>query len=379
MRVAHVSAAMGYGGAERVVVDLATAHAREGFKTAIIAPAGELDRDWEHLGVHRVLVPHARRGSLELIPAARAVVAAIRAWQPDVLHAHNVKATALALTGVRLSSGRRPILTTMHGVSDQDISFSARILRLVDMVAVVSGSVREAVLSQGLSPARVRVVHNGVGAVPQLDPSERAAYDREFGLAGDVVIAVGRLEPQKAHDRLLAAAALVLENRPETTFLIVGEGDLLGDLQQLATRLAIDHAVRFTGARDDALRLIARADLLVSSSNWEGLSIAALEALAAGTPVVSTNVAGMRELLSTSAGEIVGGWEAHDLARSIVKVLGDRQRLAAMASAGRRLVSEKFSSVSMRAAYAQLYRDLHVRANGERGGGRGHGPDVGAR
>jgi glycosyltransferase involved in cell wall biosynthesis len=362
MRVAHVSAAMGYGGAERVIVDLASAHAREGFETAIIAPAGELDRDWEQLGVHRILVPHARRGSLELIPAARAVAAAIRAWQPDVLHAHNVKATALALTGARTSSGRRrPILTTMHGVSEQDISRSARILRLVDMVAVVSGAVREAVLSHGLTPSRVRVVHNGVGAVPALDASTRAAYDREFQLAGDVVIAVGRLEPQKAHDRLLAAAALVLESRPETTFLIVGEGENLGDLQRLAAQLSIDRAVRFAGAREDALQLIARADLLVFSSNWEGLSIAALEALAAGTPVVSTNVAGMRELLSTGAGEVVDGWDDHDLAASIVKVLNNPERLEDMASAGRRLVSEKFSSESMRAAYADLYRGLHVR------------------
>lgn len=363
MRVAHVSAAMGYGGAERVVVDLATSGAREGFETAIIAPAGELDRDWEQLGVHRVLVPHARRGSLELIPAARAVAAAIRAWQPDILHAHNVKATALALTGARASSGRRPILTTMHGVSDQDIPFSARILRLVDMVAVVSGAVREAVLSHGLSPERVRVVHNGVGTVPPLDANTRAAYDREFRLAENVVIAVGRLEPQKAHERLLAAAALVLESRPETTFLIVGEGDRLADLRRLTTHLGIDHAVRFTGAREDALQLIARADLLVFSSNWEGLSIAALEALAAGTPVVSTNVAGMRELLSTGAGEIVDGWEAPDLAQSIVRVLSDRERLEAMAGAGRRLVSEKFSSAAMRAEYAHLYRDLHVRVS----------------
>jgi glycosyltransferase involved in cell wall biosynthesis len=364
MRVAHVSAAMGYGGAERVVVDLAASHAREGFEAAIIAPAGELDRDWEQLGVHRVLVPHARRGSLELIPVARAVAAAIRAWQPDVLHAHNVKATALTLTAARITSGRRPILSTMHGVSDRDIPASARILRHVDMVAVVSLAVREAVVARGLSPARVRVVHNGVDTVPALDAGTRRAYDREFGLAGDVVIAVGRLEPQKAHDRLLAAAALVLESRPDTRFLIVGEGELLDDLRRLASHLAIDHAVRFTGPREDAPQLIARADLLVFSSNWEGLSVAALEALAAGTPVVSTDVAGMRELLSTGAGEIVSGWEARDLAASIISTLSDRQRLEAMARTGRRLVSDQFSATSMRAAYAHLYRDVHERRPG---------------
>ena len=361
MRVAHVSAAMGYGGAERVVVDLATHHGLEGFETAIIAPAGELDLDWERLGVHRVLTPHARRGSLELIPAAHAVARAIRAWQPDVIHAHNVKATALTLAARRVTSGHRPILTTMHGVAGRDISVSARILRRVDLVAVVSAAVREAVLSHGLDPERLRVIHNGVGAVPALTADARDAYDREFGFTGDVVIAVGRLEPQKAHDRLLAAAALVLQTRPNTSFLIVGEGDLLDDLRRLAARLRIDHAVRFTGPREDAPQLIARADLLVFSSNWEGLSIAALEALAAGTPVVSTNVAGMRELLSTGAGAIVDGWHARDLAASIVATLSDRRRLEAMAGTGRRLVSEQFSAASMRAAYADLYRDLHAR------------------
>jgi glycosyltransferase involved in cell wall biosynthesis len=360
MRIAHVSAAMGYGGAERVVADLAMAHAQEGFRTAIIAPAGELDRDWERFGVHRVLVPLAQRGSLDVIRAARVVGAAIRAWQPDVVHAHNIKATGLALTGARRIRGRRPVLSTMHGVSDKDMWASARMLRLVDMVAVVSGAVRDSLLPYGLSPARVRVVHNGIGAVPALEADARDAYDREFGLTGDVVVAVGRLEPQKAHDRLLAAAALVIESRPQTTFLIVGEGELLTDLQDLASQLGIGHAVRFTGPRNDARSLIARADLLVFSSNWEGLSIAALEGLAAGTPVVSTNVAGMRELLSTGGGEIVAGWGAHDLAASIVSLLADRRRLQEMANAGRRLVSEQFSATSMRAAYADLYRELGV-------------------
>ena len=137
-----------------------------------------------------------------------------------------------------------------------------------------------------------------------------------------MVSVVGRLVPQKAHDRFLRAAKIVRESVPEARFLIVGDGELRASTEALAAELGLADAVLFTGIRGDATTIIARSDLLVFSSTWEGLSIAALEALARGVPVVSTAVEGTRELLSEGAGVVV----PHDdeaLAAAIVECLGD--------------------------------------------------------
>jgi glycosyltransferase involved in cell wall biosynthesis len=358
MKIAHVSAAMHYGGAERVLVELATAHAGDGVRVAIIAPPGRLDRDWHALGIERMLIPSAERDPVDLARAARCVRSALRGWSPDVVHAHNVKATAMSLTGARGISARTPVLTTLHGVAPRQTRAAAGILRFADMVAAVSNEVRQQIVSHGLKAQRVEVVHNGVTEIPPLDDLTRATYDRELALDGPVIASVGRLAPEKAQDRFLAAAAIVLDSCPDATFLIVGDGPMRADLEKRAAELGIEHAVRFTGTRDDARLLIDRADIMVLSSDREGHSIAALEALAAGTPVVSTEVAGMRELLGTGAGLIVSSWQPRDLASGITALLADDARRLQMGAEGRRLVAKRFSVSAMEGRYASLYARL---------------------
>ena len=260
-----------------MLVELATAHAGDGVQVAIIAPPGRLDRDWQALGIERMLIPSAERDPVDLARAARCVRSALRGWLPDVVHAHNVKATAMSLTGARGISARTPVLTTLHGVAPRQTRAAAGILRFADMVAAVSNEVRQQIVSHGLKAQRVEVVHNGVTEIPPLDDLTRATYDRELALNGPVIASVGRLAPEKAQDRFLAAAAIVLDSCPDATFLIVGDGPRW-DLEKPAAELGIEHAVRFTGTRDDARLLIDRADIMVLSSDREGHSIAALEA-----------------------------------------------------------------------------------------------------
>jgi glycosyltransferase involved in cell wall biosynthesis len=142
------------------------------------------------------------------------------------------------------------------------------------------------------------------------------------------------------------------------TFLIVGDGPRRTELEARASALGVQDIVRFTGARDDARALIALSDLLVFSSDWEGLSIAALESLAAGTPIVTTDVQGMRELLADGVGAIVPGFDPADLAASISELLDDPPRRQEMARRGRERIAAEFSSAAMRGAYADAYRAL---------------------
>ena len=160
---------------------------------------------------------------------------------------------------------------------------------------------------------------NSVRVPEARDPERDARLDAELGLTGaPVVIAVGRLVEQKNHARFLDAAAEVAAVRPDVRFLVVGDGPLRAELAAQARSLGLEDRLTLTGVRHDVPALAARADLVVFSSDWEGLSLVALEALAAGTPVLSTPVEGMRDLLEGGAVTVTGTAAASDLARGMI-------------------------------------------------------------
>jgi glycosyltransferase involved in cell wall biosynthesis len=169
-----------------------------------------------------------------------------------------------------------------------------------------------------------------------------------------VVISVGRLAPVKAQDRFLAAAACIRRAVPEARFLLVGDGPLRGALERQAAALGLSDTVGFTGARLDARDLVARASLMLVTSRSEGLSVAVLEALAAGVAVVATDVPGMRELLEGGAGIVVRDASAEALAEQAVGLLRAPCRCARMGEIGRRLVSQRYAPARMVGEYLEL-------------------------
>jgi glycosyltransferase involved in cell wall biosynthesis len=315
---------MGLGGAERVVVSLAAGLRERGHDVAISGAPGPLDAQLE--GVERLVLAERGRSPVGVIEWTAREAAFIRAWRPHVIHAHNAKATVIA-AAARLGRGPRrpPLLATHHGAAATDRSAAARLLlRTADEVVVVSEGVLPA-----FAPAVPRVIHNGIPPAPPVTGARSG------------VVFVGRLEPVKNPARFLEVAKRV----PEAPFTVVGDGSLRAELHGPAT---------FLGARDDARELLARAELLLVTSDSEGMSIAVLEALAAGTPVVSTPVSGMREL----DGVRVASFDPDDLAAAVRELLQDPVRRAAMGAAGEKLVRERFSADAMVDAYVRAYLSL---------------------
>ena len=361
MRVLLTSPSMQVGGAERVMTLLAAELSERGHEVAIVAPPGPRDEDLRD-------VPHTRiplhdRGRSPL-GAGRAVVelaGAIRALRADVVHAQNVKSGAVSALAARLGRRRRRarVLATFHGVLPAEYKSSAWLLRLTDHVACVSADVRERALAGGLPAKHATVVRNAVVPPEPLTEERRAPLDAELGL-GDAPLGlmIGRLVPQKNHDRFLRAAAVVAERVPDARFLILGDGPLRADIEAKVRAAGLGERVRLTGVRPDARDLIARSDVLVFSSDWEGLSIAALEALAAGVPVVSTDVEGMRELLAGGAGVTAPLDDGTALGECIAEVLSDPERRTQMGAVGRELVAAEFSLARMTDAYEALYYEL---------------------
>lgn len=362
MRVLLTSPSMRIGGAERVVTMLAAGLAQRGHEIALAAPPGERDADLRDVPHLRIPLEEHGRAASGVIQTVAQMRRAIAHFEPDVVHAQNVKQAATARAASTVAHPgrrRRPVLATFHGVLPAEYRHAALLLRLADHVACVSQAVLENIVAAGLPGSHASLVRNAIEPPPPLDDTRRAELDREFDLDGRPAVAiVGRLVAQKAHQRFLVAAGLVAAARPDTRFLVVGDGPLRSQIEAQAEAAGLTGSVRFAGRRPDAREIIERAEVLVFSSDWEGLSIAALEALAAGTPVVSTDVEGMHELLAGGAGAVVPLDDGTALGQRLIEILDDEPRRLAMGHAGRELIARDFSLGAMIDAYVRLYERL---------------------
>jgi glycosyltransferase involved in cell wall biosynthesis len=351
---------MGVGGAERMVSQLARTLRERGRETVVAAGTGPLDRELEAAGVERELLPHGSRSPLRAAAVVGALARVTRRVKPQLVHAHNPRIAASSVLAARAARpfGRPPVLATFHGVLPAEYAAAARLLRLADHVVCVSGEIAETLERSGVPSERLSVIANAVEPVEPLTPERRAELDSELRLGDAPVFSVvARLVPQKAHERFLGAARIVADAHPETRFLVVGDGPLRAEMEALARELGLADRVLFTGARPDARDIIARSRALVFSSNWEGLSVAALEAMSAGVPVVSTEVEGMREMLGSGAGVMVGH-DPGELAAAMARLVERPDESERMGGIGRELSRTVYSPPAMAAAYDELYDRL---------------------
>jgi glycosyltransferase involved in cell wall biosynthesis len=361
MKVLLVIPSMNPGGAERMLTLLAGELAGRGHDIVLAAPPGDRDADLSDIAHDRVILKAHGRTPGATVRTTIELGRVIRRVQPDLIHAQNPRAATMASLATRVAGrrGRPPVLATFHGTLPSEYARAAHLLRIADHVVCVSQDLREAITTAGLPASRTSVIYNAIERVSPADPARLAALNAELGLQGAPVAAiVARIVPQKAHARFIRAARIAADRVPSARFLIVGDGPLRAQSEAQAQSSRLSDRVLFTGLRSDAQDLIARTDVLVCSSEWEGMSLAVLEAMAAGTPVLATDVQGMRELLGEGAGEIVPLDDGSALGERMAELLLDADRRSAMGAAGRRLIQARHSTATMTDAYEQCYKRL---------------------
>jgi glycosyltransferase involved in cell wall biosynthesis len=318
------------GGTGRHVAMLAMGCAKRGIAVQVFGPA-QTDRDFAFSADGRAgftavdLADRPRVGpDLRAIARLRRL---LRAWRPDVVHAHGLRAGALgaiALAFVRptVHHARPALVVTVHNAPAAGGVTGAvyRVLELIvarraDSVLCVSPDLEERMRAAG---AR-RVGHAPVPAVPGADPGQPAVPGADPGRP--VVLAVGRLAAQKGFGTLLEAAVRWRDIEPEPLLVIAGEGPLEAELKSHAARLRLD--ARFPGQRDDVPVLLAAAAVFVLPSRWEGQPLILQEALAAGVPVVATRVGGTPQVTGEDAALLVPPGDAARLADAVRAVLTD--------------------------------------------------------
>jgi len=354
----------GTGGAETVVLHLAQGIDRERFDVkAVLFRDGWLREKLEKSGIDTTVIKTSRGYDLGLILNMRRL---IKLHSVDVVHSHLPDANAYSVLASRLAGV--PCVVTYHGninsVSGPADSGGIKLVlvRLLASKAVaVSDYLRtEYLLKAGFKPDKTVKIYNGVDWRKFDSSFDRNEKRRKLGYTDDdrIVGIVANLRPAKGYDYFIEAAARIARENPNAKFLIAGHEreHIRNKLDSQIESLGIGDSVQFLGFREDIPELIRCFDLFILSSVTEGLSIATIEAMGAGIPVVVTASGGPEEIVDDGVtGLIVPIRDADALASGALRLLGDSDLATRITDAAKKSVRERFGSYQMVEAYQRLY------------------------
>jgi glycosyltransferase involved in cell wall biosynthesis len=367
MRVLHVSKVKGIGGSERHLLDLLPGLDRRGIdvRMVILAASGAeaFTTALERRGVSKVVVPVGRDVDPRLVGALRSD---IKAFRPDLVHTHLIHADTYGQFAA--ASLNIPGVSSVHSTHafyrrEPYRSVARLVGRRARRVIAISQYCGEYLMRNRIVPrAKLAVIPYGVDAGEwRLTDDERVAARTRLRVPATAFVAgmASRMIPGKGHDLALAAVRSLDDVIPGLRLLLAGDGELRG-------RLEIDAAavpggvVRILGFVDDMRGFMASCDCLLFLTDprlGEGFGLAALEAMAAGLPVVATHVASLPEIVGPDAGILVPPGSVEAVVVALRRLASDTEMRRAMGQLGTVRATECFDLASMVERTADVYRE----------------------
>ena len=356
----HIDTARTWRGGQNQVLVTVLGLRALGHRTMLAAhPGGEL-RQRAAEGLE--LIPLAPRTEMDLAAAWR-LARLVKRLGPQVLHAHDSHAVAMAAIALSMSTMRtKPPLIAARRV-DFHIRGSALSrwkYRQVDCFICVSDAIRRMLLDDGVPADRVVTVNEGidlerVAAAPAVNLHEELWLPHHAPIVGNVAALV----PHKGQRYLIEAAHLVVQRIPDARFVILGEGELREHLEHLVREHHLEKHVLLPGFRTDVVGCIKGFDLFVMSSVTEGLGTSLLDAMACRKAIVATRAGGIPEVVDHGqTGLLVEPRDPRQMADAIVRLVEDQALRTRMADAGYARVRQRFTVERMVAETARVYRRL---------------------
>jgi glycosyltransferase involved in cell wall biosynthesis len=366
-RVLHIITSLAVGGAQRHLLALISGLSRSFDIDVLYFRDHDLRQLVERVADGVSYLPMAGRAGTLHLPRLTAL---IRRGNYSIVHTHLLRADVYGALAAR-AAGVSAVVSSKHNIEARLASMPSRALyRLMTRstrrtIAISDAVANWAVHKLGVVAEDVRVVRYGIDPM-QFNRISQAEARRALGVDGDVplILCPARLDPQKRHDVLLRAFALVLEDFPRAVLLCAGDTQLggasyRGKLRRTSVELGVDHAVRWLGVRHDIPELMAASDLVALASDWEGLGLVLMESAVARRPVVATAVGGVPEVvISETTGVLVPQGDHLRMGQEIRTMLSGAERRTRMGTAAGEHARANFDLGVMHDATEDVYRQL---------------------
>lgn len=346
-----------YGGALQVLY-LAQGLEERGIKSVLMVPRGsEIASAARKRWLRVEEFPYHGEG--DLVAAARMLWRFSRR-DVEVVHLHSRRG-ADTLGGLAGTLVRAPVVLTRR-VDNREVDWLvAAKYALYRRVVAISGAVRDVLTEQGVPPGKISLVPSAVDASDWLGSEDAAARDREFDLPPGVPAAamVAQFVPRKGHWVLIHALGILKAHGHTPNVVLFGQGPAHDRVAALAGAAGVQDQIRFAGFRDDLHRWLGSFDFCVHPALREGLGVAALQAGAAGIPVVGARAGGIPEVVvHGETGLLCPPGDAGALASAIERLLKDPEAAQAMGRRAREHIQSRFSVDAMVEGNLKVYREV---------------------
>lgn len=366
IKVLQVIWALLYGGAERIVMDLSQSLDREKFDVHICCTNGKgvFAERMEKQGIPVHVLADAEWKPVYL--SGLKLVRLLRKERPAVLHSHG-SGPLFDASFARLFYRVPLYVHTFHygnypHCSRKTLMAERVAARMPDQLVAVSNAQRSALVQYlKIPPSKIRTIWNGVAKNPNIGNKELIdAKKGELGIQpGDLTLGtVAIFSEQKGFVYLLDSAAKVVNVLPKARFILVGDGPLRQELENKVRSMRLDSRVLFTGLRTDVQELLLTFDVFLMSSLWEGMALTLLEAMAAGKPVIATDVGDSSMIVKNGiTGYLVPPKDPMQMADSILRLGSDPVAIRKMGEEALREYYDKFTLEKMMGEYGRLFEE----------------------
>ncbi|QGU32828.1 glycosyltransferase [Thermochromatium tepidum] len=357
MRILHVEAGRHlYGGAFQVL-HLVRGLAARGHDNLLVCPRG--------CALAKAAAPCAEvhelplHGDADLTMITR-LYRLIRAFCPDLVHLHS-RSGADVMGGIAARLAGVPVIHTRRVDNPEPRWWVALKYRLYDRVIAISDGIGRVLLSEGVPPAKLRVVRSAVDHDRYAVPVDRVAVRARLQVPMEAILigVIAQLIPRKGHRVLLGALPDLIATHPEIQVRFFGQGPLAADLQRRIESAGLAAQVRLAGFRHDLPEILPALDLVVHPALMEGLGVSLLQAAAAGVPIIASRVGGIPEAVREGEnGLLVPPGDIAALRAAISALIVDPERRRALGAGGRALMAREFSLAAMVEGNLAVYREL---------------------
>jgi len=361
IKVMQITHDLAIGGLQQVVVNICRAMDKDLFDVSVLClrHLGSFVPEVEALGIKVILIP--QKETTDYLSFLQ-VASILREEKTEVIHTHNTQPFVDGTLGALLS-GVKTIVHTDHARNFPDkkrYMFAEWLMSkfAYKVIGVSDHTSKNLMHYEKISPGKIMTIPNGIDGSRFSITLDKQKKRKELGIMADgPVLGLGvRLTEQKGITHLLDAMKMVVSHYPDTTLVIAGDGPLEEELKQKAGRLGIDKNVRFIGPRLDIPELLNLFDLYVLPSLWEGLPMVLLEAMAAGCPIVCTDVGGASTAVTHEVnGLLVKPADPDALSSAILSLLSDEEKRKRFAQNGIKRFQGSFSADIMTRKYEQIY------------------------